>query len=53
MFHLKARAEMRKGSGLANSLFYLNKAIEESEDDETALILRSRSVTFLGLKNYL
>ena len=39
---------MRKGSGLGNSLFYLNKAVEESEDDETALVLRSRWVIFIN-----
>ena len=38
---------MRKGSTMGNALFYLDKAVEAS-DDETALIARGRCYFLLG-----
>ena len=39
---------MRKGSSMGNALFYLDKAVDASDDDETALIARARCYFILG-----
>ena len=50
---LQGEIELRKGSNPVKALFYLNKAVELNEHDESALVARSREVdTFLNSKKF-